>query len=611
MNKNDKVFLERNFRSARRDLSFKKIVWAAEAFFEEVNSPKSLACYLTLKYEAYAEYLSLDIRPSDYDCPEMFFRDYQCIKMLPKAEFYPRVYDTQKEAQQSFIDAELSCMATNNRWITEKDQILSDPAVSNIFHIAKRKISRLLGDVPNLSDLNFAFGPGNNVGLKQTTSSYDKLNVRPTCTARLKPLLSSIMEKSPCWANSLSIGQVPTPLSGSSLLVDVDVVVGSELGFVPKSAKTDRPICTEPLMNSYVQKGLGLYLKDRLRRAGNSIKHQTRNQELARIGSITNTLATIDLSSASDTISYMTVLELLPLPWFELLDSARCDRYTFEGRTYSFEKFSSMGNAFTFELETILFLALTRATCEHLCLPVNQVSVYGDDIIVPKDAADLLTQVLHVFGFKVNESKSFTEGPFRESCGKDWFLGEPVRPLFLKKRPTNASIIGWCNHIYRISDGLHDRHYRKLYGRLKHMVPKKYHRLKGPDGYGDGHFICKFEDREVLRRSSYRERGWEGYAYYTLQTVPKSVSTDSVGVYPAALYSVKDQPNISADDPLALLNAKHRLEEQRIRNLLGYGVELNVRDIGFSKEGRYQITRRGSTRTVLRHAFTPWKHDVG
>jgi len=107
MKKQTKHLLERTFRSARRDLSFDKLVSAANQYFETVNTPVSLGCYLRLKYKSYDEYLSMDLVPSDYANSDMFYQDQQCVKLFSKAEFFPSIFDTEKVAKESFIQSEI------------------------------------------------------------------------------------------------------------------------------------------------------------------------------------------------------------------------------------------------------------------------------------------------------------------------------------------------------------------------------------------------------------------------------------------------------------------------------------------------------------------------
>jgi hypothetical protein len=110
-----------------------------------------------------------------------------------------------------------------------------------------------------------------------------------------------------------------------------------------------------------------------------------------------------------------------------------------------------MGNGYTFELESSIFAAIV-AECMHLKGYVPKLGsnlfVFGDDIICPTDCAELAIKTLSWLGFQTNNEKSFTSGPFRESCGGDFFSGHPVRGFYLK---------GNCNYgsqdIYTLHNG--------------------------------------------------------------------------------------------------------------------------------------------------------------
>lgn len=593
MKKETKHFLERNYSSVRRDLSFDNLFSVASNFFEDVDSPVSLGLFLRLKYASFEEYLNFEINPDDYLNPDEFHLDYQCCKLFSKATFLPNVFDTKQKAIESFIEAEAKCLETNNRFSLREDPLFRDPEVCAVIHGASRKISRILGDCPTLDKLNFRFGPGQVVGLSKTTAVADKLTSDLTLTRNLFEHFDSILDLFPGWTKYRT-DIVRTSLYDSHFVGSI--VDGSKLGFVPKNAKTDRAICTEPLLNSFVQLGIGRYLRSRLRKAGCNLNSQERNQELARVGSITNDLATIDLSSASDTISYMTVLELLPLPWFDLLDLCRSPNFTYEGNCYEFNKFSSMGNGYTFELESLIFLALSRSVCEYLHIDTDNVSVYGDDIIIPHKAEPLLRKILDFLGFKVNESKSFTNGPFRESCGKDWFLGQLVRPFFFKSALTNQSLIGWCNSIWRASEGLLDSRYHRFYTALKKLVPEAYYCLQGPDGYGDGHFTESYELGKT-NLSSYRKRGWDGFGYYTLSSSPiaRTRRDYSVGAVANYLSQFIAEPSYNRLDSCLFRGLK-------LRPL----PSLTLSDNSNTRKGVYLVTQRRSVRYVVRQAFHPW-----
>jgi len=237
----------------------------------------------------------------------------------------------------------------------------------------------------------------------------------------------SILDGRPGWRN-LWIQ------AGNSL----NIVPGSVMFTVPKTSEIDRVACKEPEINMYMQRAVGDFIRRRLRkRARINLNDQTINQKLAYRGSLDPghpeyaPLATIDLSSASDSVSESLVVRLLPPSWFCLLNDIRVKTVSIDGVDHDMSMFSTMGNGFTFELESLLFYALARATMYHTATK-GRVSVYGDDLIVPKSAAPRFAKVLQWFGFKLNSKKSFWKGSFRESCGAHWFRGHDVTPFFLR-----------------------------------------------------------------------------------------------------------------------------------------------------------------------------------
>jgi hypothetical protein len=282
---------------------------------------------------------------------------------------------------------------------------------------------------------------------------------------------------------------------------------------VPKDAFVDRVICIEPTGNIYCQKGLGQVLRRRLKRSGVDLNDQTINQELARKGSIDGSLATLDLSSASDSLCYELVKAVMPPRWFNALNDCRSTATLLPDGTWRHnEKFSSMGNGYTFELESLIFYALLRAVCDKS----DVVSVYGDDLIVPNHQAQRCIEALDSIGFKTNESKSFSTGPFRESCGKHYFRGTDVTPVYQKEslleRESNARL---CQ-LYRAYNRLYRWQYRVYQGTadsgnsfsvvgaaLQLIRRQDVFRHPIPDGFGDGGFLSSrypFEIRNGVKR---------------------------------------------------------------------------------------------------------------
>jgi len=243
-------------------------------------------------------------------------------------------------------------------------------------------------------------------------------------------------------------------------------VVSSKLFTVPKNSEIDRVACKEPEANLLLQASVGAHIRRRLKKFGIDLRDQTRNQVLAQKASYGELrsvpLATIDLSSASDSLTRQLICNLLPVEWFVLLDDIRShnvfvdykdcfkgNEMRLEPETLHLEMFSSMGNGFTFELESLIFWALTRAVCR--CTRTKGIiSVYGDDIICPSKAVHPLVQLFGFCGFIVNQSKSYWTGTFRESCGKHYDYGSDVTPFYIRGPVrTKTDIIRLLNQLLK------------------------------------------------------------------------------------------------------------------------------------------------------------------
>jgi len=234
---------------------------------------------------------------------------------------------------------------------------------------------------------------------------------------------------------------------------DAEFVQGSRFSFVPKDDTSSRLIAIEPSLNMFYQLGLGRLLEERLVSFfGLDITSQPQiNQEAARFGSVTDNLATLDLSNASDSLGLPMLSWALPKHIFALLSALRSPIGELEGEPLELHMVSTMGNGFTFPLETLVFSCIVVSAIKsfrlkpirpYRALPPEFLSdeslagywgVFGDDIICHKRVALRVTRLLDLLGFEVNRDKSFVEGPFRESCGRDFFKGHDVRGVYIKR----------------------------------------------------------------------------------------------------------------------------------------------------------------------------------
>ncbi len=238
-------------------------------------------------------------------------------------------------------------------------------------------------------------------------------------------------------------------------------VEGSRLSTVPKNVDISRTTCTEPSLNMFFQLGYGGTMVSRLREWGLDIDSQaTLNKELARVGSLDGTFGTIDLSSASDSLSLNMLRYMLPQDIFMMLWTLRCDKTDIPGKgPVELHMLSTMGNGYTFPLQTALFTCVVLAVYE--CMGIKHAksvqghadnwAVFGDDIIVKREAYGNVCRILQLLGFEVNSEKSFNEGPFRESCGADWHSGTNIRGVYCKSLVTVGARFSLINRLLQWS----------------------------------------------------------------------------------------------------------------------------------------------------------------
>lgn len=217
---------------------------------------------------------------------------------------------------------------------------------------------------------------------------------------------------------------------------DVDY---NKITTVPKNAMTERTIAMEPELNNFLQKGADLVLRDLIHaHYGIDLSQQEPNQILAWRGSLDNTsdpYATLDLKDASNSVLLEFVRAVLPPSWFRFLDAIRSPCYQLEGKLHAYEMFCSMGNGFCFPLETLIFAAICKVAAKYSKVK-SDFRCYGDDIIIRQSQALLVTEILRVCGFRINIQKSYVFGPFRESCGANWYDGRAVTPGYYKTAVT-------------------------------------------------------------------------------------------------------------------------------------------------------------------------------
>ncbi len=341
--------------------------------------------------------------------------------------------DPKAEALVRWKADELSNLATNRRIRNLRNNTgYPGGALISIITIAQEHISRLLGRFYYAKVIEHCrWGPGATWDHPNGTSRGQKISDRMSTTIEAQELMKTVIECDPNWIEAIT-GVYP---SGPVTLLPTffEITDASRFTTVPKDWDVDRGIDMQPTANGYMQQGVGRYFRDRLKYVGIDLDSQEENQ-LGAFYAFYSDLATLDLKAASDSVTTELVSLLLPPEWADYLFRLRT-KYTQFGRhgtKVKTEKFSAMGNAFTFELETLIFWSLARATAEYEGVQDHNVLVYGDDIICNRKIYDELVYVLNYCGFRVNETKSFRSGAFFESCGKHYHSGVDVTPVYQK-----------------------------------------------------------------------------------------------------------------------------------------------------------------------------------
>jgi hypothetical protein len=244
---------------------------------------------------------------------------------------------------------------------------------------------------------------------------------------------------------------------------------------VPKTAKTPRIIAIEPVAMQFMQQAVADWVRPRIELLGRFtaghvlFSDQTVNNQLARQGSLDGSLATLDLSDASDRVSCKHVALMLEVvPSFRRhVFACRSTRASLPGgQIVPLRKFASMGSALCFPMEAMaFFIAIVSSkllrsgrtpSSSSVYNASRDVYVYGDDLIVPAQMAPTIVADLELFGFRVNAAKSFWTGRFRESCGGDYYDGVNVTPVYCRRKlPDNradvaglVSAVEFANQLY-------------------------------------------------------------------------------------------------------------------------------------------------------------------
>lgn len=232
---------------------------------------------------------------------------------------------------------------------------------------------------------------------------------------------------------------------------------------VPKDYKGPRLISPESFDRQYVMKAYAAELERCLIRNGYG-KHiplhdQTVNQGFAYQGSIDGDYATIDLSHASDSVTKELVARIFPEEIARTVWAVMPSHVNVGGVYYPMHMYGTMGSALTFIIESIVFCAIAQLSVEYSAVfngkrPSKEFTSYGDDIIVPAESAATCLDLLEILGFEVNTDKTYYSGPYRESCGEEYFNGDCLTSVYWPRKDMSRDTTSWdgFNEVYESRD---------------------------------------------------------------------------------------------------------------------------------------------------------------
>jgi hypothetical protein len=389
-----------------------------------------------------------DLQCSD-DAVQKEVKDFIAVdSALPEPSgFWNLEQPDARDVEREFVDFRRDPRYTK-RIEAEKDPTKREALFAFLSNLDKvsRFLTSSLG-VYNPSDWRFRHGPG--AVSERRGRFYNKF-----CWTNWSRRLENVFPFADCgfhnyasWARSACESKVGSTDPASRLIS------------VWKTFTKPRLIAAEPSEHQWCQQNIWHYFCDRSRKTwiGDCVRFrdQSRNQELCLRGSRDGSLATVDLSAASDRVTCDLVgtffsgnaplVLALQASRTRFLEQDICKDA--DGRL-ALRKFSTMGSACTFPVQSLIFFGICLAAIAtkrritvgptKLRLLARDVAVFGDDLIVPTDSRELLFWALELLHFKVNTSKSFWTGLFRESCGVDAYRGVNVTPAYWRSVYSNS-----------------------------------------------------------------------------------------------------------------------------------------------------------------------------
>lgn len=281
--------------------------------WSELGTPLSARAIALVNQGKWAELQQLSLKhPTEYEDHHAYLKDALVTELFRKCRLPTDDARLKRNAAATFWAMEAQCAATNARLArylsdTQNLRDSADVAVDDFIRRWRKEVKRVLGKVSYV--LEPRFSPGSTLSDSgMNVSLPDKLTSQPTCYSSSLPFYREAFMFTPIFEKN------PQPL----------IKRANKFFTVPKDSFKDRGCCMEASVNVSLQLAVGALLKKRYKQSYrySMESRPLRHQRLARVASAgRRQLSTIDLSNASDTVSYNLVKLLLPEEWFVLLNS--------------------------------------------------------------------------------------------------------------------------------------------------------------------------------------------------------------------------------------------------------------------------------------------------
>lgn len=377
---------------------------------------------------------------------DAFKKHYQMAELLKKYTFQKDVYTS----------AEVLAMSKEKFFANQRRlaafKLNLDPLVREIMFRAKGWIDHLLGDYDLDEHLRHCYWPKKaSVGVPQRKATLENRWLMEITGS--KPHLD--------WFDHIYL---PWFGHAEEIRNKLDLVCVEHLSaiLVNKTYKSKRMIVPNTSVGGLYTNGLGAVIVNRLAGAGYDVKVLPDvHKRLARQASKDGLSATIDQTMASDNILVQAIELVFPMRWAKALLFGRIDLLAVDDEIITTPTLSTMGIGYTFPVQMVLFLGLTHAVLDFWeeirgSVQNPRISCFGDDLICPVEILPTLRHVFESLGLLINEEKSFWKGPFRESCGGDYYRGFDVRPAFIPEGG-ELGAKGYESWLYRTHNALKRR----------------------------------------------------------------------------------------------------------------------------------------------------------